>query len=169
LYRITEIFNSNFKGSEIEKIKKTILDEIYTDLFKEKMTVKTIFELLEDFTKQNDDEKIFLGGTLNILEQPEFSNVDKIKTILGILEEKEVLKKLMQRDEAADGLIIKIGGENKYKEVHECSLITATYHIDGKVVGSIGILGPTRMKYSKTVAAVEYITELLSNILSNKV
>ncbi len=169
LYRISHIFNSNLNGLELEKIKKTILDEIYTDLFKEKMTVKTIFELLDDFMKQKNDEKIFLGGTLNILEQPEFSNVDKIKTILGILEEKEVLKKLMRRDEASDGLIIKIGGENIYKEVHECSLITATYHLEGKVVGSIGILGPTRMQYSKTVAMVEYITGLLSNILSNKI
>jgi heat-inducible transcriptional repressor len=108
-----------------------------------------------------------LGGTLNILNQPEFRDVEKIKSILGILEEKDILRKLMQYNDKMDGITVKIGEENPFEEVRNCSLITATYHMNGEVVGSIGILGPTRMKYSKTIALVEYITQVLSNTLSN--
>lgn len=169
LDKVSMVLNSKLEGLAFEKVKKSILDEIYTELLTEKILVETVLEILHVSLKNNPNvkEDIFLGGTLNILNQPEFRDVEKIKTILGILEEKDSLCKLMQYDEKMEGIKVKIGEENLFEEVRNCSLVTATYQIDGEIVGSIGILGPTRMEYSKTIALVEYITKTLSNTLSD--
>ncbi|MBZ4686782.1 MAG: heat-inducible transcriptional repressor [Clostridia bacterium] len=167
LNKVSMVLNSKLKGIAFEKVKKSVLDEIYNELIKEKILLETVLEILNNTLNNSNTENIFLGGTLNILNQPEFRDVEKIKSILGILEEKDILRKLMQYNDKMDGITVKIGEENPFEEVRNCSLITATYHMNGEVVGSIGILGPTRMKYSKTIALVEYITQVLSNTLSN--
>ena len=69
-------------------------------------------------------------------------------------------KKLIKRE---DGVIVTIGEENADDIMNDCSLITASYHIDGKLVGKIGVIGPTRMKYSEVTSIVEYLTDNLSS------
>lgn len=65
-----------------------------------------------------------------------------------------------------EGLTVKIGGENSYSGIHDCSLITATYSVDNQIIGTIGVLGPTRMEYSKAFGLVEYITDVLSEVIA---
>ena len=66
----------------------------------------------------------------------------------------------------SEGLTVRIGGENIYEGIHDCSLITATYSVGDQVVGTVGLLGPTRMEYSKAISVVECITEVLSEVIS---
>lgn len=167
LERISYVLNSKLQGFAIEEVKKHILNEIYSELIREKFFVKTIFEIIENTLANANNERVFLDGTVNILNQPEFKDIEKVRNILSILEEKDILVELIGRDKPR-GLTIKIGEENKVDGIKDCSLITATYEIDDEIIGSIGILGPTRMQYSKSTALVEYITEILSVSLSRK-
>ena len=75
-------------------------------------------------------------------------------------QKEELTKKLIERD---DGIIVTIGEENPEDIMQDCSLITASYHVDGKLVGKIGVIGPTRMKYGEVTSIIEYLTDNLNN------
>jgi heat-inducible transcriptional repressor len=80
------------------------------------------------------------------------------------LEEKDLLFKVL--NDAEDDINVTIGKENKLEQFKNCSLITATYKINGKTIGSVGIIGPTRMEYSKAISIVECMTNNLSEMLT---
>jgi heat-inducible transcriptional repressor len=73
---------------------------------------------------------------------------------------------MLQRDES--GIMVTIGGENKEEVFQDCSLITATYHVNGKQVGSVGVLGPTRLDYARSIAIVDYLTKSMTEILTGR-
>ena len=77
-----------------------------------------------------------------------------------MIRKKDFTRKLITRD---DGLLITIGTENIDEDMHDCSVITATYRVDGKLMGKLGVIGPTRMKYSEITSVIEYLTDNISN------
>ncbi|NPV26865.1 MAG: heat-inducible transcription repressor HrcA [Firmicutes bacterium] len=164
LRRVAQVFNNKLKGVTLENLKKSVWQDLYNELLQQKRLLREVMELLQDALQEPGEEKVYLGGTLNMLNQPEFRNVDKIKHMLAVLEENQVLKSVL--DTASRGITVKIGGENSYEELQECSVITATYEVDGKIIGKIGVLGPTRMEYSKAVSIVDFMTKTLSEVLS---
>ncbi|MGF7185478.1 heat-inducible transcriptional repressor [Desulfitispora alkaliphila] len=163
---ISRVLNKNIQGETLDNIKRTVLQEIYADLIKQKKTLNMVMDILDESlgADESRDNKVYLDGTLNILNQPEFKDVEKIRSILGILNEEDTIRGLLGSNEDT-GITIKIGSENKLEGFSDCSIITATYHIDGQVLGSVGLLGPTRMEYSKVVAFMEAITANLSEIM----
>ena len=112
---------------------------------------------LEDMLNVN----LYMEGLTNIFDIPEYSDLAKAKSFLEMLSQKEELtKKLVERD---DGVIVTIGEENPEDIMQDCSLITASYHVDGKLVGKLGVIGPTRMRYGEVTSIIEYLTDNLSN------
>ncbi len=104
---------------------------------------------------------LYMDGLTNIFDIPEYSDLEKARSFLSLLNKKEdFTKKLIERE---DGVIVTIGDENADDLMNDCSVITATYHVDGKLVGKIGVIGPTRMKYGEITSIIEYLTENLSN------
>ncbi len=164
LQQVTTILNGKLKGLTLEKVKSSLLREIYSELTRQKDLINRALELLEPIVDSRDFDTVVLGGTLNMLNQPEFKDVQKLKTLLQIFEEGSVLKKILS-EETGGGLTVRIGGENKLEEMHDCSLITASYQVDGQIVGVIGVLGPTRMDYAKACTLVEFMTQNLSSVL----
>ena len=114
--------------------------------------VPSFFKTLEEMLNVN----LYMDGMTNIFSIPEYNDIDKAKMFLEMLNKKEDLRQtIINRD---DGVIITIGNENDKEVMQDCSLITATYHMDGKLVGKIGVIGPTRMKYGEVTSIVEYLT-----------
>ena len=112
---------------------------------------------LEDMLNVN----LYMEGLTNIFDIPEYSDLSKAKSFIEMLSQKEELtRKLVERD---DGVIVTIGDENSDNSMQDCSLITASYHVDGKLVGKIGVIGPTRMRYGEVTSIIEYLTDNLSN------
>lgn len=165
LQRVTAILNSKLKGLSLGQVKASLLSEIYSELARQKDLISMAMELLEPILDTNDSDGVVLGGTINMLNQPEFKDIEKLKGVLKIFEEGQVLKKVLTED-ARSGLSVRIGGENKLEEMHDCSLITASYEIDGQTLGVIGVLGPTRMDYAKACSLVEFMTENLTTVLN---
>jgi heat-inducible transcriptional repressor len=106
------------------------------------------------------DINLYFDGLTNIFSIPEYNNLERAKMFLEMVHQrKNFTDVLVNRDE---GVIITIGAENKEGLMQDCSLITATYHINGKLIGKLGVIGPTRMKYDKVTSVIEYITDNLS-------
>ena len=126
--------------------------------------VTSAIDTIMDVMTARQKEKVYLGGTTQMLRQPEFRNVDKIQTMLSVLEEESRLNDILQEG-AEDGIIVKIGQENKCSDIHNCSVVQATYRIDGEVVGKVAVLGPTRMEYGRIIALLKFMHTHLGNLL----
>ncbi|NLJ56971.1 MAG: heat-inducible transcription repressor HrcA [Firmicutes bacterium] len=157
LGRIVAYLNQRLKGLTIDKITSQLIGELRRDLYHHIKFLEDTFMLLEDSLAE-DERRVFLGGTSNILNQPEFEDIKKIKTLLSLFEQHSLLAALLERPVAAgEDIVIRIGKENVLKEVQECSLVMATYCLGKEIMGTIAVLGPTRMNYAKTVAVMQQI------------
>ncbi|MBQ7525111.1 MAG: heat-inducible transcription repressor HrcA [Abditibacteriota bacterium] len=122
----------------------------------------------EDIKKILSDEirtDVHLRGTGYIMKQPEFKDAGKLGTILQVLEDKQILARLLSTAFANPGVTVIIGSENTIDEMKECSFVGKQYTIGGRPVGSIGVIGPTRMDYKKSVAAVKFMSSNLTALL----
>lgn len=162
LEETTRILNERLSGLTLRQIRdtfKTRMSDInYGDenlIFQMSKAVDKIFSL--------EDEHIHLRGTQNILSQPEFANQEKIAKILELIDNQKILIHIFNDSTKDDEKIsITIGQENKEELINNCSLITAVYKI-GDIAGTLGVLGPTRMKYEKVTSLVDYIAKEISN------
>ena len=125
--------------------------------------VKIIPELLQAL-KYSERVEVYHDGAANLLDLPEYNDVQKAREFLNVLEEHDLLFEVLS--DVSKDLSVTIGRENKFEQLKNCSLITATYSINGKTIGSIGVLGPTRMEYSKVISVVDCLTQNLNDILS---
>ncbi|MDD2497537.1 MAG: heat-inducible transcriptional repressor HrcA [Desulfitobacteriaceae bacterium] len=165
LQEINFFLQEKLYGLSLEQVNRTLLGEISIHIARQEQLLDLALELMEQALMDRGDERVFTGGALNMLNQPEFRDVEKVKTLLGMLEEEEIVKKLLHK-QLREGTEIFIGGEIPFEGINKCSVITGTYKVNGRVVGSIGILGPTRMTYPKAVSVVETVTDQLSLVLA---
>lgn len=152
----------NFNGKKItDVLREHIIASFESDI--EAMS-KLAENIMPNFMKTLEDMlnvNLYMDGLTNIFDIPEYNDLEKAKSFLSLLDKKEdFAKKLMERE---DGIIVTIGDENADDLMNDCSMITATYHVDGKMVGKIGVIGPTRMKYGEITSIIEYLTENLSS------
>lgn len=171
---LANIFNDKMSGTRVQDLKKGLLSEIYGELARKRRMIDGMLGILERIfeDKQLDAfEKVYLGGALNMLNQPEFRDLDKVRNLFAVFEENSKLINLLNPGHPGhpeQGLNITIGSENPDEALKDCSVISATYHINGRQIGSIGVLGPTRMDYNKAITIVDYMTKSLTEMLTNK-
>ncbi|MBE6037829.1 MAG: heat-inducible transcription repressor HrcA [Anaerofustis stercorihominis] len=115
----------------------------------------------------SSDTKIYSNGLTEILNHPEFQNTAKAKQILDTLYKQELVGMLLASNN--ESLDIKIGSETEVNELEDCSLITATYKYNGVPIGTIGLIGPTRMDYDKCVSALNVMTNQLSKYINDSI
>jgi heat-inducible transcriptional repressor len=159
---ISDVLNAKLGGLTFENIKATLLRDIYSEMSRHKNILDLSIDVIEKGMTLNREDKIYLGGILNILNQPEFHNIEKVKTLLSLLEQEDMLRSLLENSDPGEGVAVRIGSEMEREEVKECSMVLANYHVDGQPVGTIGVLGPTRMDYAWVISVVEYMTKNLS-------
>jgi heat-inducible transcriptional repressor len=94
--------------------------------------------------------------------------VASLRKLFEVFEQRTSLMQLLDKSQKAEGIQIFIGGESGYLPLDECSMITAPYEADGQVVGTLGVIGPTRMAYERVIPIVDITAKLLSHALSNK-
>ena len=150
-----------YRGQKLtDVLKDNMIDGFRGDMASLSMLSESI---MPDFLKTLEkmlNVHLYMDGFTNIFDIPEYSDMTRAKKLLSLLERKEdFAKKISERD---DGVIVTIGDENADDKLNDCSLITATYKIDGEFVGKIGVIGPTRMKYSEITSIVEYLTDNLN-------
>lgn len=148
----------------LSDISVEILQNVHTDVVEDKLIFSSLLQAVRKMTGRRQEQKVFLGGTKQLLNQPEFRDVERVRNLLGILEEEKVLKDLLQGGEDS-GLKVTIGSENKFTGIQECSMVQATYRLNGQIVGTMAVLGPTRMEYGKVISVMDYLHKYLKTIL----
>lgn len=111
--------------------------------------------------ERRESDRVVLGGATNILNQPEFKDVAKLRSILRVLEKHDLVFKLVTTS-ASNPASMSIGAENPLEELRECSIITASYQFGGLKTGHISILGPTRMEYPRVIALLNFVGRFIS-------
>ncbi|HPS80728.1 MAG TPA: HrcA family transcriptional regulator, partial [Candidatus Limiplasma sp.] len=109
--------------------------------------------------------KLAFGGTSNILNFPEYSDVEKAKTFLSMLETKDSLMQLLEQHQSM-AFTVRIGPETGMPELKDCSLVTATYSLGDHTHGTIGVIGPTRMQYGRVLSVLSAMGEQLTRLLT---
>lgn len=148
----------------LSDISVEILQNVHTDVVEDKLIFSSLLQAVRKMTGRRQEQKVFLGGTKQLLNQPEFRDVERVRNLLGILEEEKVLKDLLQGGEDS-GLKVTIGSENKFTGIQDCSMVQATYRLNGQNVGTMAVLGPTRMEYGKVISVMDYLHKYLKTIL----
>lgn len=165
LNTINNILNDKLRGLTVEEINLGIISEVQKDMTGYYEILNEIIPILNESLSYIDQGEVFLDGSSNIFKYPEYNVIEKAKTFLSMLDKKDFLYKLLSTE--GENINISIGHENDVDEINDCSVITANYKIGDEVVGSIGIIGPTRMYYARVRAVLRYITDCLNDLLTN--
>lgn len=166
--KISSILTEKLSGYRLEDInnnlKKSIINDIYS--IKENLS-DAICDLMPYFVNQVtnfDDIDVYADGVENILDFPEYSDPAKAKEFMSFLSNKNTIAKLVQ-DVGTHDIDISIGHEIPYEELKDCSLITATYKFNGKTIGKIGVIGPTRMDYESVISTVKAMSDAMNEVI----
>jgi heat-inducible transcriptional repressor len=160
----TRIINERLHGLTLEGIKTSIDKRLRGVDGAESALVKLIVESAGKLFDFDSRRNFHFGGAQNIMSKPEFSNHENLSKILNILENKEMIIHIFGQEDQGERLSITIGHENHDELLAHCTLITSSYHV-GNISGTLGVLGPTRMQYPKTIALVDYISKVLTTVL----
>lgn len=123
-------------------------------------------------TAESSSGEIYTDGLTNVLSEPEFAESDEARRALKIFEERSTLRDLLARTTTntnIGGLQVLIGGEGEWEELRQCSMVIARYGVPGMATGTLGVLGPMRMSYTKTIPTVRYVAGLLSDLVNDTI
>ena len=130
--------------------------------------------LIQDMkrTSENASGEIYTDGLTNVLSEPEFAESDEARWAMKLFEERSTLQGLIARastNSSVGGLQVLIGGAGGWQELRQCSMVIARYGAPGLATGTLGVLGPMRMSYARTIPTVRYVAGLLSNLMNDSI
>ncbi|KGX93569.1 HrcA family transcriptional regulator [Pontibacillus halophilus JSM 076056 = DSM 19796] len=157
LEKMVNILNERLYDVPIIDLNRKLKVEITTLLKKHTREYDKAYRYLRAALFDDQQTKLYVGGKTNILMQPEFKDIDKVRALYSLIEQENELATLLRRD--SNDIEVTIGHENGLEEMHDVSIITASYSLNDEQLGTIALLGPTRMEYSRVIS--------LMNVLSN--
>ncbi len=166
LIEAANILNQHYAGHSFEEIRRRIHDDLKQ--LRENMS-QLMTAALEAGSQalQEESDQVVISGERNLLQVQDLSaNVASLRKLLELFEQKTVLLQLLDVSSRAHGVQIFIGGESGLAPLDECSVITAPYEVDGQIVGTLGVIGPTRMAYERVIPIVDITAKLLSSALA---
>lgn len=173
LDRTSRYINAEFAGKSLAMIRSEILRLMHEEKALFDKLLQTAMILCSQSIESEKDTigEIYVDGTLNILSKPDFSNFERLRELLRTIEEKsrlmQILNECLGRDLSAKGNVqVVIGSENSTSSLQNCTLITAPYRIGkGDTLGTLSVLGPTRIEYPRMIAIVSYISKILEKMM----
>jgi heat-inducible transcriptional repressor len=165
LEQITNYLNHTMSGLSIREARARILSHMVQEKALYDRELQRAFRLSEEALGEFADGEVFIEGTSHLLDQPEFSDLERMKRIFRAFEQKSLLLSLLDRGLQAKGVQVIIGSETEYPELAGCSLITACYSGRRGTLGALGVIGPSRMPYATLIPIVDYTASLISRML----
>lgn len=168
LVEASNLLNQHYAGLTFDDIKKRVHDELKQ--LREDM-MKLMAAALEAGSQAINEshEDVVISGEGNLLENVDLSsNMVSLRKLFELFERKTGLLQLLDVSSRAHGVQIFIGGESGLVPLDECSVVTAPYEVDGQVVGTVGVIGPTRMAYERVIPIVDITAKLLSSALAQR-
>jgi len=133
-------------------------------------TLKVLSQLLEYASivaTLDNKTRVYSSGFSHMLKQPEFSDMNFTRRLMETMEEEELMVEMVKEYTTEKGVTIRIGHENKFKEVKDCSVVMSSYEIKNVASGGLGVIGPTRMSYARTASILESLSRKLENLMGD--
>lgn len=165
LEQINNYLQQTLSGLTLEQIKARIVEEMSQDKARYDELLHRALLLSAAALQQEEGSEVFIEGAANIFEQPEFADVDRMKRLFRAFEQKNRLVELLDQSQHASGVQIFIGSETHYQEIEGCSLVTSSYANRQGTIGTLGVIGPSRMPYSMIIPIVDYTARLVGQLL----
>jgi heat-inducible transcriptional repressor len=167
LNRIASYLNSEFSGLSFDEIRVRIIRDMSQEkVICDKLISRAISICREAMSFPFGD--LFVSGLAEVLDLPDFANLQKIKELSRAIEEKHTIIKLLEKLSGYDGVQIVIGAENTVLEMKQFSMVVSSCRDAGRPVGIVGIIGPTRMDYLKAISIVDNTAKFISKMLSER-
>jgi heat-inducible transcriptional repressor len=165
LDRMARFLNAEFAGLNLHEVRRRLLHGMEQDKNLYDRMMQKVIELGQRAMRMEPESEFFLGGASNILELPDFADHEAMKALFSAFEEKAVIVKLLNRCLEAEGVNVVIGSEIRNQSMGNCSVVTARYR-HGHTLGTLGIIGPQRMAYSRIIPLVEHTANVLTRVLN---
>ncbi|MCI4440146.1 heat-inducible transcriptional repressor HrcA [Tibeticola sp.] len=166
LTEASNYLNANYAGMALEQVREKLKDEVRT-LQGEIAALMQAAVQVGSEALNDAQEAVVIAGERNLLSVDDFSSdLDQLRRAFDLFEQKTQLMRLLDVSSQADGIRIFIGGESQMVPVEELSIVSAPYEVDGSVVGTLGVIGPTRMPYDRMIQIVDITSRLLGQALS---
>ncbi|MBU5455489.1 heat-inducible transcriptional repressor HrcA [Caproiciproducens sp. MSJ-32] len=162
---ISNFLNNKLKGLTIEDIGKEIDNNVFKEMYEYKEIIDNIIHIINKTLNDTDNVELYADGVNKIFDFPEYKDLDKAKSFISFIEDKELLADILLNSTNEDEIEITIGNENIYDPIKECSLITTTYKLGGVTIGKIGVIGPTRMNYPMVINTLKLFSVNLTEVL----
>ena len=168
LIEATNYLNAHYAGLSIEEVRgrlKNEIDALRTEIAAlMQAAVQAGTEVLAEST-----DNVVVSGERNLLAVQDLGHdMSSLRRLFDVFEQKTELMRLLEVSSRAEGVRIYIGGESKVVPFEELSVVTAPYEVDGRIVGTLGVIGPTRMAYDRMIRIVDITSRLVGNVLSGK-
>ncbi len=161
LQQVSDVLNNQLRGQRVESLSRAAIQSLQRELNKYGALLEQALEFLENRMEPGERHRLYLGGTTHMLNQPEFRDVDKLRSLLTLLEHDDIVADVLEVGQDTEGVSIQIGEEIRVRELTDCSVVSATYRLGDQVIGKMGVIGPKRMEYARVVGVMNSITRNL--------
>jgi heat-inducible transcriptional repressor len=167
LVEAANFLNSNYVGLEIEQVRERLQAEVESLRGEIAALMQAAVNVSSEAISETQDE-VVISGERNLLSVSDFSSdMGHLRRAFDLFEQKAQLMRLLDVTGQAEGVRIFIGGESQVVPFEDLSIVSSPYEVDGKVVGTLGVIGPTRMAYDRMIQIVDITSKLVSNALSH--
>ena len=165
LYSISRMLTQRLADKPLEGVRQAF-SEMLRNAEQGRRLLGEALQVIEQKLETDDDQAdVIIGGSSNRLDYPEYSDVNKARNFLAVLESKDTIRRVLNRDGGME-ITIRIGPENQVPELNDCSIVTASYRVGDHSNGTLGIIGPTRMNYNRVISVLDFMGRALSDVLS---
>jgi heat-inducible transcriptional repressor len=166
LDRINNYLNSLVSGLTLDQVRTRLTSEIESDRAAHDQLAARALQLAAAAVPTDTGAEVLVDGQSNLLSGQ--TDLERAKTLLRTLEEKDLIVRLLDRTLSAPGICVFIGAEANLADLTDISVVAAPYGGDGKPLGTIGVIGPSRMNYSRVIPLVDFTSEMISDVLTTK-
>ena len=167
LVEAANFLNANYAGLAMEQVRERLKGEV--ELLRGEVAALMQAAVNVGSDDQSNEADVVISGERNLLAVSDFSSdMDHLRRAFDLFEQKTQILRLLDISSQAEGVRIYIGGESHVVPFEELSIVSAPYEVDGKIVGTLGVIGPTRMHYDKMIQIVDITSKLVSNALSHR-
>ncbi len=164
LERLSRMLTKRFFNMQLDQIDTRVIQELESELGGHRAFLENVLQAVQN-NLEPASHTVELSGATNMLNYPEYKDMDKARSFFSAIEGKDTLYNMLLKNSTLETSIT-IGGENELEELKDCSVITATYRVGGGMLGTFGIIGPTRMNYAKVLSVLEFMRASLSEVFA---
>lgn len=170
LVEAANFFNHRYKGNTLEEVRHQLIKDMQQDndeMHKLNQTAMQAASKVISEEDANHNNDVVVSGEQKLLDVPDLCQIETLQKLFDAFKTKRDLLDLLDRSMKAEGVSVFIGEESGYSALGECSVIASPYEVDGNVIGTLGVIGPTRMAYNDVISIVDITAKLLGQSLTN--